>query len=59
MLGGVPSILRIDNLKTGVASGSGAWAKLNEGYSSYARQVGFTVDPHRVRTPGQGKSNEG
>lgn len=51
MLGGVPSILRIDNLKTGVASGSGAWAKLNKGYSSYARQVGFTVDPHRVRTP--------
>ncbi len=56
MLGGVPSILRIDNLKTGVASGSGVWAKLNEGYSSYARQVGFTVDPHRVRTP---RSNEG
>jgi len=50
-LGGVPSTVRIDNLKTGVASGCGAWAKINEGYYSYSKQMGFTIDPHRVRTP--------
>lgn len=50
-LGGVPASLRIDNLKTGVASGSGPWAVLQQGYASYAEQVGFFVDPCRVRTP--------
>jgi transposase len=50
-LGGVPSFVRLDNLKTGVASGSGAWAKINEGYQSYAKQMEFTPDPHRVNTP--------
>jgi transposase len=50
-LGGVPACLRIDNLKTGVASGAGPWAILQEGYASYAEQVGFLVDPCRVRTP--------
>lgn len=49
-LGGIPWTVRIDNLKTGVASGAGAWAKLHEGYASYARQLGFVVDPCRVRT---------
>ena len=58
-LGGVPSTVRIDNLKTGVAGGCGAWAKLNEGYASYAKQMDFAIDLHRVRTPsrqGQGES---
>jgi len=50
-LEGVPASLRIDNLKTGVASGAGPWAVLQEGYASYAEQVGFVVDPCRVRTP--------
>ena len=50
-LGGIPSTMRIDNLKTGVASGCGAWATLNPGYEAYAAQMGFVVDPHRVRTP--------
>jgi len=50
-LGGVPSTVRIDNLKTGVASGCGAWATLNPGYEAYAAQMGFVIDPHRVRTP--------
>jgi hypothetical protein len=50
-LGGVPSFVRLDNLKTGVASGSGAWAKINDGYQSYAKQMEFTPDPHRVNTP--------
>jgi hypothetical protein len=50
-LGGVPSFVRLDNLKTGVASGCGAWAKLNDGYETYAKQMEFTPDPHRVNTP--------
>jgi len=50
-LGGVPYSLRIDNLKTGVKRGSGAWAELNDSYSSYADQVGFIIDPCRVRSP--------
>jgi transposase len=50
-LGGVPFFVRLDNLKTGVASGSGAWARINDGYQSYAKQMEFTPDPHRVNTP--------
>lgn len=50
-LGGVPWTLRIDNLKTGVASGAGPWAVLHPGYASWAEQVGTTIDPARVRTP--------
>jgi transposase len=50
-LGGVPSFVRTDNLKTGVASGCGAWAKINDGYETYAKQMEFTPDPHRVNTP--------
>lgn len=52
-LGGVAAINRIDNLKTGVAHGAGAWGKINESYSSYARTMGFHVDPHQVRQPQQ------
>ena len=31
--------------------GGGPWAKLNEGYESYAAQMGFVIDPARIRTP--------
>lgn len=48
-LGGVPATIRIDNLKTAVASGGGSRAVLNAGYASYALQMGFVVDPCRVR----------
>ena len=48
-IGGVPFSIRIDNLKTGVASGGGPWAKLNAVYQSYAEQIGFVIDPCRVR----------
>jgi transposase len=50
-LGGVPTFVKLDNLKTGVASGCGAWAKINESYETYAKQMEFTPDPHRVNTP--------
>jgi transposase len=43
-IGGVPAVLRIDNLKTGVAAGAGPWGEVNEAYRSYARAVAFHVD---------------
>ena len=52
-LGGVAAVNRIDNLKTGVAHGSGPWGKINEAYQAYARTMGFHVDPHEVRQPQQ------
>jgi transposase len=52
-LGGVAAVNRIDNLKTGVAHGSGPWGKINESYRAYARTMGFHVDPHEVRQPQQ------
>lgn len=52
-LGGVAAVNRIDNLKTGVARGAGAWGQLNESYAAYARTMGFHIDPHEVRQPQQ------
>jgi len=55
-LGGVPLTLRIDNLKTGVKKGAGAWAELNDTYVAYADQLGFIIDPTRPRSaPDKGK----
>ena len=47
--GGVPLWARIDNLKTGVSSGSGSHAVLNRSYEIFARTLGFEVDPCRPR----------
>lgn len=52
-LGGIAAVNRIDNLKTGVAQGSGSWGRLNESYAAYARTMGFHIDPHEVRQPQQ------
>ena len=52
-LGGVAPVNRIDNLKTGVARGAGAWGKINESYRIYARQMRFHVDPHQAYRPEQ------
>ena len=48
-LGGVPLTMRIDNLKTGVKRGAGAWAELNDTYLAYADDLGFIIDPTRPR----------
>jgi transposase len=50
-LGGVPAVLRIDNLKTGVAHGAGPWGEVNAAYQAYARAVGFHVDACLPRWP--------
>jgi transposase len=50
-LGGVPAVVRIDNLKTGVAEGAGPWGRVNPAYRGYARCVGFHVDACLPRCP--------
>ncbi|MGZ0167910.1 MAG: Mu transposase domain-containing protein, partial [Planctomycetales bacterium] len=52
-LGGIAAVNRIDNFKTGVASGSGVWGKVDSAYAAYARTMGFHVDPHEARQPQQ------
>ncbi len=52
-LGGIAAVNRIDNLKTGIATGSGVWGEVNQSYASYARTMGFHVDPHQARQPQQ------
>lgn len=46
--GGVPLWVRIDNLKTGVASGAGPTAVLTPAFATFARTCGFGVDPCRA-----------
>lgn len=48
--GGVPLWVRIDNLKTGVASGAGPTAVITPAFQTFARTCGFAVDPCRART---------
>jgi transposase len=50
-LGGIPAVLRIDNLKTGVGQGAGPWGQINEAYRSYARGLGFHIDACLPRCP--------
>jgi len=50
-LGGVPAVIRIDNLKTGVSAGAGPWARTNPRYLAFAKSLGFHVDPHEARCP--------
>jgi transposase len=50
-LQGVPAVIRIDNLKTGVANGAGPWGELNVAYKAYAKALRFHVDVCRPRSP--------
>ena len=52
-LGGVPAVNRIDNLKTGIAKGSGPWSTINSSYHAYARQMRFHVDACEGYSPEQ------
>lgn len=57
---GVPLWVRIDNLKTGVASGAGHTAVLNHSYEVFARTCGFEIDPCRPGTGSdKGKAERG
>jgi transposase len=50
-LGGIPAVVRIDNLKTGIVRGAGPWGQVNEAYRSYARALGFHSDACLPRCP--------
>ncbi len=50
-LGGIVAVLRIDNLKTGIAWGAGPWGEVNPAYLAYAKAVGFHVDACLPRCP--------
>lgn len=48
---GIPAVVRIDNLKTGMARGAGPWGEINRHYRAYARGVGFHIDACLPRQP--------
>lgn len=50
-LGGIPAVVRVDNTKTAVAHGAGAWGQLNETYRRYAMTVRFHIDPCAPTAP--------
>jgi transposase len=52
-LGGVPAANRIDNLKTGIARGAGAWGEINRQYRTYAQTMGFHIDACEAEAPQQ------
>jgi transposase len=50
-LGGVPATVRIDNEKTAVVKGAGAWGVINPTYRRYATTLRFHVDACPPRQP--------
>jgi transposase len=50
-LGGIPAVVRVDNTKTAVSYGAGAWGRLNETYRRYAMTVRFHIDPCSPYSP--------
>jgi transposase len=50
-LGGVAAVNRIDNVKTAISQGAGAWGTIHPTYRAYARAVGFHVDACAPRAP--------
>ncbi|MDO9069568.1 MAG: IS21 family transposase [Deltaproteobacteria bacterium] len=50
-LDGVPATVRVDNERTAVSRGAGAWGELNASYRRYARMVRFHIDACPPRAP--------
>jgi transposase len=50
-LGGVPAVIRVDNEKTAVSRGAGAWGEINDAYRRYAQTVRFHIDACPPRSP--------
>jgi transposase len=50
-LGGVPATVRVDNEKTAVIKGAGAWGVINKSYRRYATTLCFHVDACPPRQP--------
>lgn len=50
-LGGVPATVRVDNVKTAISRGAGAWGVINATYRRYAQVARFHVDACQPRSP--------
>lgn len=50
-LGGVPATLRIDNEKTAIGRGAGAWGVINTTYRRYGQMMRFHIDACAPRQP--------
>lgn len=50
-LGGVPATIRVDNEKTAVSRGAGAWGEINASYRRYAESARFHIDACAPRSP--------
>jgi transposase len=50
-LGGVTATVRVDNEKTAVAHGAGAWGTINRTYRRYGAELRFHIDPCPPRQP--------
>jgi hypothetical protein len=50
-LGGVATVVRVDNTKTAIVRGAGPWGVVNERYAAYARALRFHVDATRPWSP--------
>lgn len=50
-LEGIPATVRVDNEKTAVSRGAGAWGELNATYQRYAQTVRFHIDACPPRSP--------
>jgi hypothetical protein len=50
-IGGVPATVRVDNEKTAVSRGAGAWGEINPDYRRYAVAIRFHVDACPPRSP--------
>lgn len=48
---GVAATNRIDNVKTAIVAGAGAWGTIHPTYRAYARAVGFHIDACAPRAP--------
>jgi transposase len=52
-LGGIAAVNRIDNTKTAMSEGAGAWGTIHPTYRAYARSIGFHIDACAPRSPEQ------
>ena len=50
-LGGVPATVRVDNEKTAVVAGAGAWGTIHPVYRRYGEQLRFHIDACAPRSP--------
>ena len=58
-LGGVPATVRVDNEKTAMARGAGAWGIINKSYRRYATTLRFHVDVRPASRNAKARSSDG